>query len=106
MFCLDFNGLAAVEFTIWVPKSSAKLKNATLLHYGHGLFASRQEGDAKFMHRMADESNVVMIASDWLGLASGDQQLVFEIVSGYFWPTKDKNRYAAPGIKFSIFDGF
>ncbi|KAI3632523.1 hypothetical protein MIR68_009629 [Amoeboaphelidium protococcarum] len=67
------NSYVDVDFVALIPKSSIRNPgNATIMHYGHGLFADRYEIQQMYLQRIANEQNYVLIATDWWGMQKQD----------------------------------
>ena len=59
-----FQGWFDVPFIIWIPQKAVKKGGASLVHYGHGLFQSREEAHAAYMQTMSEENNFAYVAGD------------------------------------------
>jgi hypothetical protein len=70
----EAGGQAAAEFTILIPTSVHEADEpARLVQYGHGFFGGRDEIERGFVPDFASRAKVVVIAVDWVGMASEDQ---------------------------------
>ncbi len=74
------NGTAQIPFLFLLPKSATPQNPATVMWYGHGLLGDRYEADS--YRDLANLYNYAIIATDWSGMASDDQQNVVSIISG------------------------
>jgi hypothetical protein len=71
------NGFADVPFVLLIPRSvrdrvAAGGAPARLLDYGHGLFGSRFETDARWFRDTIAELEMVGVAIDWWGMSNDD----------------------------------
>ena len=64
--------VATAPFECIVPAQATAAAPARIALYGHGLLGSHSEVEAGNVQAMATEHNVVLCATDWWGLASGD----------------------------------
>jgi hypothetical protein len=70
-----------------VPRSASAAAPARLSLYGHGLLGSRTEVTAGNVKSFANEQNIVLCATDWIGMASGDVTTVTQILQNMsFFP--------------------
>lgn len=72
-------------FTLIIPKKSVTLQQPLpLVVFGHGIFGSGRSylngWGADIIQPLAEEAGAVMIATDWIGLSSGDLDLIIEEV--------------------------
>jgi hypothetical protein len=69
-------GVAEVPFLMLIPRSvweaQGPVQPARLLQFGHGFFGSREEIADNFIHEMADELGMVVLAVDWWGMSGED----------------------------------
>ena len=67
-------------FTMLVPKKAYDGEPLPLLVFGHGLFGSGRSyltGWARnIIQPLAEDAGVVIVATDWIGLSSGDLELI------------------------------
>lgn len=69
-----YNGEAEVEFMVRVPCSLIQdPKPGFILQYGHGLLGDKGEARTGYLSNMANEYGWVVIATDWIGMASEDR---------------------------------
>ena len=71
----------AYKFTMAVPAVIKEQGNLGLILIGHGLFGNGRgmidsDGSEQVLHPMANELNSVLVATDWVGLSSGDRDLI------------------------------
>ncbi|GAC1574871.1 MAG: hypothetical protein NVS3B18_08500 [Candidatus Dormibacteria bacterium] len=64
--------VATAPFECIVPAQATVATPARIALYGHGLLGSHSEVEAGNVQAMATEHNVILCATDWWGLASGD----------------------------------
>jgi hypothetical protein len=64
--------VATAPFECIVPAQATASSPARIALYGHGLLGSHSEVEATNVQAMATEHNMVLCATDWWGLASGD----------------------------------
>jgi hypothetical protein len=74
------NGTAEYPVLVHVPTSAFE-SPARLMAYGHGLLGSRWEITAGHLQTLAAESNVIVFATDWVGMASDDTSNIVSILS-------------------------
>jgi hypothetical protein len=72
-------------FTLLVPKMAETRDGPLpLAVFGHGIFGTGRSylaGWAKdFVHPLVQDRGVVMVATDWIGLSGGDQELIIQEV--------------------------
>jgi hypothetical protein len=65
--------VATAPFECIIPSSASPLTPARISLYGHGLLGSHSEVEATNVQDMASEHNMVFCATDWWGLAQGDE---------------------------------
>ena len=69
-------GSVEVPFTMQIPRSvaegTAELLPARVLQFGHGFFGSRAEADSSFPRDFANETGMVLVATDWWGMSEDD----------------------------------
>lgn len=76
-----FNGTFEVPFQLQIPPSAiARLEGGgmpvRLLQYGHGQFGSRGEVGSGWLQEFLNEREMVAVASDWIGMAEGDFDVI------------------------------
>ena len=72
-------GTIDIPFILLIPNSVLESKEpARLLQFGHGFFANRKEVDGGFVTPFAQETGMVVIGVDWVGMASEDINLLLE----------------------------
>ncbi len=70
-------------FTMIIPKKAELGQPLSLMVWGHGLFGNGR-GDltggtsVNVLQPLAQEAGIIMIATDWIGLSSGDLNLIIE----------------------------
>jgi hypothetical protein len=74
------NGTAQYPLLIHVP-TSAYDSPARLMAYGHGMLGSRYEILAGHLIELSATSNVIVFATDWVGMASDDTSNIIGILS-------------------------
>ena len=72
-------------FTMLIPKKSVTLQGPLpLVVFGHGIFGSGRSyltgWASDFIQPLAEQAGAVLIATDWIGLSSGDLDLIIEEV--------------------------
>jgi hypothetical protein len=75
------NGTAEYPFSVIIPESAAMGTPAGLLQYGHGLLGSRGEIGAGDVRDLANRGNLVVFATDWIGMAEDDAVPVANVIS-------------------------
>lgn len=65
--------VATAQFECIIPSSATPSDPARISLYGHGLLGSHSEVEAGNVEAMATEHNMVFCATDWWGLAAGDE---------------------------------
>ena len=65
------NGFADFDFEILIPYSAMEAPGP-IVHVGHGLLGSLEEVRSGHYRRLANEHNLVMVATDWAGMATVD----------------------------------
>ena len=55
-----------------------------ILQYGHGLFGGRDEVDAGYLSKIANENGWILIAADWAGMAQYDVPMALRIMAARF----------------------
>jgi hypothetical protein len=73
--------VATAQFECIVPSSASPSNPARISLYGHGLLGSHAEVEAAPVVALASHYNMVMCATDWWGLASGDTPFAGEAVA-------------------------
>lgn len=68
------NGTRKAKFLMRVPRAALEGEPAGVILYGHGLLGNRNAVKYGPWAKLADQQNYVLIAADWTGMASGDQQ--------------------------------
>lgn len=69
-----YNGDTEVEFMVRVPCSLiTDPKPGFILQYGHGLLGDKGEARTGYLSGMANRYGWVVIAADWIGMASDDR---------------------------------
>jgi len=73
------------DFTMVIPPQAKKQGGLPLVLIGHGLFGTGEwmldSGTAEsLIHPMASETGAVLVATDWIGLSSGDIDLIISEV--------------------------
>src|SRR5690606_15509200 len=74
------SGTAEYPVLVHVP-TSAFDQPARLMAYGHGLLGSRYEITADHLEALAASSNVIVFATDWIGMANDDLDNIVAILS-------------------------
>lgn len=74
-------GTAEYPFVVVVPRSASPESPATAVHIGHGLLGSRLEATSEFLRRWANANNRILIATDWIGMASEDTPSILTMLS-------------------------
>jgi hypothetical protein len=74
------NGTAEFPFTVYVP-TSATTKPAAILQNGHGLLGGQGEGGGGYLTNFASKYNYVVIAVDWVGMASEDRNTITDVIA-------------------------
>jgi hypothetical protein len=72
------NGYTDVDFTLIIPRSvydATKPRPARVLQYGHGFFGDRGELQG-FASRFADETGMIVMGVDWMGMSTIDAAVV------------------------------
>ncbi len=64
------NGTTTYPFLVLIPNSAMKGTPAPPMSFGHGLLGDRTQ--ARSFSGFANQLNVVVVATDWIGLASSD----------------------------------
>jgi len=67
------NGTRDAQFLMRVPHSALEGEPAGVVVFGHGLLGSRDQLRFGPWGELADRRNFVLVATDWTGMASGDQ---------------------------------
>lgn len=75
------NGTAEYPFTVIIPASVTTQGPGALLQYGHGLLGSRGEVGAGDVRDLANRHNLVVFATDWIGMAEDDALQVADIIA-------------------------
>lgn len=75
------SGTADYPFTVILPASVATQGPGALLQYGHGLLGSRGEVGAGDVRDLANRHNLVVFATDWIGMAEDDALQVADIIA-------------------------
>ncbi|MCR9159471.1 MAG: hypothetical protein ACE37F_22800 [Nannocystaceae bacterium] len=65
------NGFAEFDFEILIPHAAMD-EPGPIVHVGHGLLGSLEEVRAGHYRRLANEHNLVLVATDWAGMATPD----------------------------------
>ena len=65
--------VATAQFECIIPSSATPSNPARISLYGHGLLGSHSEVESGNVEAMATEHNIVFCATDWWGLAAGDE---------------------------------
>jgi hypothetical protein len=70
-------GTTEFPFLVIIPRSVAARVRAgegpaRLMQYGHGLFGGREEAAGSYVRGFANEFPTVVVAGDWVGMASAD----------------------------------
>ena len=65
------NGFADFEFEVLIPYA-AQTEPAVIVHVGHGLLGSLEQVRSGNYRRLANEYNFVLVATDWVGMATPD----------------------------------
>ncbi len=65
--------VATAGFECIVPTSATPLDPARISLYGHGLLGSRSEVTDSWVQALAVDDNMAFCATDWWGLAAGDE---------------------------------
>jgi|SRR5579875_210480 len=73
--------VATAQFECIVPTTATPLTPARIVLYGHGLLGSHAEVHAAPQEALATNYNMVLCATNWWGLAAGDDQLALRAVS-------------------------
>jgi hypothetical protein len=68
----DRNGTFTATYTCDIPKSASAARPAPGSIYGHGLLGGQDEVGAGNVQKMGNENNILMCATDWYGMATGD----------------------------------
>lgn len=74
-------GWTDVDFMIIIPRSAIDNSNATLMFYGHGLFGTRSEIMDGYLHPIMNRQNLILGATDWMGLQKIDLITIGRIVT-------------------------
>lgn len=74
-------GTAEYPFVVIVPRSATPESPAAPVHVGHGLLGSRLEATSGFLRRWANANNHLLIATDWIGMASDDTTPIIGMLS-------------------------
>jgi pimeloyl-ACP methyl ester carboxylesterase len=74
------SGTAQYPVLVHVPASAAD-SPAQLMAYGHGLLGSRWEITAGHLEALAAEHNVIVFATDWIGMADDDVNNIVGLLS-------------------------
>jgi hypothetical protein len=69
------SGTAQYPVLVHVP-STAATTPAKVVQYGHGLLGSRYEIEAEHLKGFVANGNVIMVATDWVGMASDDSTFI------------------------------
>ncbi len=70
----EASGTTAAEFTLLVPQSVHEAEEpARLIQYGHGFFGGRDAIERGGLPEFASRTGAVIMAVDWVGMASDDQ---------------------------------
>jgi len=71
---------ASYPFTMLIPKVAVdSAEPLPLLMFGHGIFGSgRQYLSWSSIRRLANENKIIILATDWIGLSSADQDLIID----------------------------
>ncbi len=69
-----YQGEAEYPWLAMIPRSvvGQGAETGRLLVYGHGFFGTREEIDAGWLGEFANEYGFVLVATDWIGMATGD----------------------------------
>lgn len=59
-------------------------ESAFVLQYGHGLFGSRDEINAGYLSKLANENGWILVALDWAGMAQFDLPQAIRIMTSRF----------------------
>lgn len=73
-------GTAVYPVLVHVPESAFETP-AKLVAYGHGLLGSRQEIQAAHLQAFAADGNVIVFATDWVGMAQDDLGHIADVLS-------------------------
>ncbi len=73
------NGTATYPFLVLIPNSATKGTPGYPMQFGHGLLGDRTQ--ARSFSRFADQLDFVVVATDWIGLASSDLLNVGQVLS-------------------------
>ncbi|MEZ4380666.1 MAG: hypothetical protein R3A79_04935 [Nannocystaceae bacterium] len=78
------NGEHWVAFTFQVPTTAFPLdpnyESARIIQFGHGFFGEREEINWSAMRGFSVERGLVMVATEWVGMAYEDQASVIEYI--------------------------
>jgi hypothetical protein len=66
------SGTGEFPFVVVVPRSATPTSPATPVHVGHGLLGSRLEATSGVLRAWANANGHVLVATDWIGMASDD----------------------------------
>ena len=82
------NGTFSADFQCNIPRVSSvdgadPVQPARGVVYGHGLLGHRDEINAGNVRDMANEHNMVMCATDWIGMSEGDIGNVVSIINDF-----------------------
>jgi hypothetical protein len=72
--------VATASFECIVPASASAANPARISLYGHGLLGSRSEVTDSWVQALATRFNMAFCATDWWGLAAGDEPLALDAV--------------------------
>ncbi len=78
------NGTHWVEFTLQIPTTVFPLdpnyEPARIVQFGHGFFGEREEINWSAMRNFSTERGMIMIATDWVGMAFEDLASLVEYI--------------------------
>ncbi|WP_244923834.1 hypothetical protein [Enhygromyxa salina] len=76
----EASGTAEYPVLIHVPTTAAD-SPARLMAYGHGMLGSRWEITADHLEALAADHNVIVFATDWVGMAEDDVDNIVQLLS-------------------------